>query len=382
MRKYQDELNRFQLNEQQLQELKAGVYQHHDRSCHRLVKPIAGLLIVCLLCVGAVLVFQEKESNRIADTPSFTPKDDKQQIAYEPTHYDFLGGMGGWDTIGILSSDTMDEKGNRYPQVNSLPIYRYEHYIDNTGREYGYPDAYYQKKMTTLKQQLALTGELQKNVAGEYYIEDTTMVAKIQHSAEITITMKQSVDPSILNNSREIFTCAKQYQSYYQKIAGITSPVYHISETTMGNYEVIVTQKSEQPAIHEEGKAMIIFQLAGDENGAHHPQIRINDLDNLTFVKDAPVITQEQAKEILLQGGYYYSYQNTEFTKDDIIGYDMVYPDLGSALTFLPYRIPVYRFYIQKEKGIYLFDVIAITQEALASLEDPLIPWYMDLEKK
>ena len=148
----------------------------------------------------------------------------------------------------------------------------------------------------------------------------------------------------------------------------MTSPVYHVIEYGSG-LEVLITQKSEHAPVYEEGNQEIHFTIKEVVDHAY-PCIVLPYQENLKVVKTLPLIDKEEAENILLQGGYYFFSDNPQFEQKDIIGYDVLYPTLTKVRTFLPYRLPVYRFYILKENGIYYFDVLAIAQEDYESLMD------------
>lgn len=390
MQKYKEELDRFQLNEQQLQSLKTALSKQEEKQMRRPRSKVMAICATFILCLCVLSVLRLQLSSELAwldlsQMQGTFVNGIQKLMGYKPIYYDYLVGFGYHEQNGILKSDTKGEVGNTYPKMDSLPVYRYREYKDNLGHTYPYRDETYRAKLEEVKQILSLEGEIQKSITGQYFLENKQVYVKVEEDASVILQFKESIPASILHNSDRILDYAKQYRDLYTKLADITSAMYHVTENAGGNYEIIITQKSEKAPIYEEGKASISFSIVGssssfhqDEETTYVAQIRFYDVDQLIYLKDMPLISVEEAKAILLKGGYYYAFQNTEFNENEIVGYDMVYPHDESMITFLPYRLPVYRFYIQKENGIYRFDVIAIQQEALATLTDRKTPWYFE----
>lgn len=271
-----------------------------------------------------------------------------------PEAYDYLGGFGM--TQGVIHSKTMAEAGNRYPQVTKLPVYEYQNADLLSAKTAVLSKEEQLQRITELKDLLGMKETIQQDEIAPS-VENQTMKLSIEEDGLMHLSMKQTLTID-QQNADEVLASAKQYIELYQLIAQIDDPIYHMSESVAGTYEVVITQASTKLPIYYEGTAQIIFSIQES-----HPHIRIPDQSQLKELGEYPVISIDEARKQLLRGNYYYAFSNTEFDDTDIIGYDLTYPNLNNIRTFLPYRLPVYRFYIQKEEGIYKFDVVAIDQD-------------------
>lgn len=365
MKNYKDDLNHFKLDEHQIAQLKYQV-KTKKTSKHRskILLPM-GISILAVLLI-LYLIPKPNVLHHAISYVSTLPIDTETKI-YQPQNYDWL--MGGGFSVKIDTSKR-DQYRNTYEKVKELPIYQYQKVDIQSGEVNGFQDQTYQERITFAKQLLHMDGEIQPSSDDnmKYYIEDHEKVVSVKADAAIDIQYKQEVDQTVIYDSEQMLQLAKQYQDIYKQTRNVTSPVYHVIEYG-SSLEVLITQKSEHAPVYEEGNQAIHFTIKEVVNHAY-PCIVLPYQENLKVIKTLPLIDKEEAENILLQGGYYYFTDNPQFKREDIIGYDVLYPTLTKIRTFLPYRLPVYRFYILKENGIYYFDVLAIAQEDYESLMD------------
>lgn len=366
MKKYKDDLNHFKLDENQIAQLKYQVKTNQRNTKHRkkLYLPIGIIIITAILII--LLIPKSHESHGvISNLPNIPPIENE---VYTPQSYDWLG---GGISNSIFDKSRKDVYNNTYEDVKALPVYRYEKVDVQAAEINGFEDDILLDRIQSAKKQLQMEGAIQSSDTYDrkYYVEDDEKNVSVYQDASLHIQYKQEMSEDSIHDSEKILELAKQYTSIYAKTRNITSPIYHVIETGPNTLEVLITQKSEKAPIYAEGKDAIYFTIKQDVEAAY-PCIVLPYKDNLQEVEMMALISKEEAEKKLLQGDYYYFFNRTDFTKEDIIGYDVLYPTLEKIRTFLPYRLPVYRFYILKAEGIYFCDVIAITQAAYDSLPD------------
>ncbi|RGB64301.1 MULTISPECIES: hypothetical protein [Erysipelotrichaceae] len=366
MKKYKDDLNHFKLDEQQIAQLKYQVKTNQTVKKRRkkIYLPV-GIVIITAILIIFLIPKPHVSYGAITYLPNI-PQIEKK--TYTPQSYDWLGG-GIFDSL--FDKNRKDVYDNTYEDIKALPVYRYQN-VDLQAAEIGdFEDNVLKERMQLVKEQLQMEGQIQSSNDYDvrYHLEDDEKNVSVYRDASIHIQYKQEIERSTISNSEKMLQLAKQYQSVYAQTRKITSPIYHVIETGPDALEVLITQKSENAPIYAEGKDAIHFTII-DTLEAAYPCIVLPYQKNIEEVDTMPLISKEEAEEKLLQGDYYYFFHHTEFTKEDIIGYDLLYPTLKRIRTFLPYRLPVYRFYILKAEGIYFCDVVAITSDAYERLTD------------
>lgn len=366
MKKYKDDLNHFQLNENQIAQLKYQVKTNQKYTKHRkkVYLPI-GIVIISIILIIVFIPKPYVSFDAIAHLPNLPQMEKK---TYTPQGYDWLG--GGMST-SIIDKSQKEIYQNTYADVKTLPVYRYQNIDVQAAEINGFEDRILKEQIQQVMKQLQMEKQLQTsdNYNEVYIAEDDEKQVVVYQDASVHIQYKQTVDKDGIHDNNEMLELAKQYQAVYAKTRNITSPIYHVMETGPNALEVLITQKSENVPVYAEGKDAIHFTIK-EQGEVAYPCIVLPYQKNLIEVDKMPLISKDEAEEKLLQGEYYYFFNRTEFTKEDIIGYDVLYPTLDKIRTFLPYRLPVYRFYILKAEGIYFCDVVAITQAAYDSLSD------------
>lgn len=352
MKRYKEELERFHLQDEQRQILKAAMIketkQHKQRH-----KAVFAMTCICIL-IGAFSIVLSQYAHlphAVLSSVRGLKEQSDQWHQHTPQEYEFLGGFGM--TLGVIQSETMEEAGNSYPKVETLPVYEYKQSDPLSAKTATLSQEECHARISDMKRRLSMKEDIE-TTGIEFQVSNEVMTLSIRDDGVMELFMKQEIK-SNQHNSNDILTWAKQYTKLYQQIALITDPVYHISESFTGSYEVIITQAKDWLPIYEEGKNALIFSIREG-----HAIITIPDKSQLKDLGEYQVIDVQEAKKELLNGNYYYAIANTDFHEDDIIGYDMTYPNLPGVRTFLPYRLPVYRFYIKKSEGIYKFDVVAV----------------------
>lgn len=345
-----------QLTKEQKEYLKRTMANEHQigRTRHHGVLVFA---CICILIAGSLPFLLSKDAklhNAVVSYVSGLQQQPELWHKVTPKAYDYLGGFGM--TQGVIHSKTMTEAGNRYPEVEKLPVYEYQNADLLSAKTAVLSEEEQLQRIMEMKDLLGMKEAVKQDEIAPS-VENQTMKLSIEEDGLMHLSMKQTLTID-QQNEDEVLASAKQYVELYQLIAQIDDPIYHMSESAAGTYEVVITQASTKLPIYYEGTAQIIFSIQES-----HPHIYITDQSQLNELGEYPVINVEEARKQLLRGNYYYAFSNTEFEDTDIIGYDLTYPNLNNIRTFLPYRLPVYRFYIQKEEGIYKFDVVAINQD-------------------
>lgn len=382
LKKYKDELDRFALSEEAKQKLKLAVRQQEEPKRRRPYLRYASALVAAALVI--VLVWPEKQANGIASILNGVMLDGTQYTKkYEPRPLSLAGMGGGFGKTGYAGSlyGGLTELTNLQEadaNISSLPVYERYSYSDFTSRN---AISIQEKEvlMDEFRRKLDAAAPIQiiEAVRGldYYYDHQEYKQISILDDGTAYIYLNTSVIETQIKDADYVLSLAKQTANNLVKKLGYEKPVYRLRLTENMTYEVILTNSSAQLPLYQEAADAITIEFLDNyvEEHTWTPVIRVPNRTNITLIKDFSLMNKQEAEIILLHGGYYHLSQIKPFTKEDIIGCELIYKD-DSA--FAPYIIPCYRFYVMIDGDIRAMNVIAIQQDELRTLDK--VTWYMD----
>ncbi|MEG0981358.1 MAG: hypothetical protein RSE52_06345 [Erysipelotrichaceae bacterium] len=375
MKKYKDELDHIQLSEEDKKNL--FTYISNQKEPKQRSIPFFKYAIG-IACIFAFLFFVS--TNLISKDKDIKVKEVVYQQLYEPQWYQSFGGMGSsskcenTNEFIQLNKDNLHPINKTYTFKDHLPVYEYERYYDQHGVYEPYEDAFYINQLKPYAAALKIEEEPSKvNQSFEIKNEAYHLKSKVNGDIEIlgTTLKKGNFDdhPDLL---------LKEAKAFFSKIKATTKidkPNYRI-EMAANHYYVSIYETKD--SLYYEPNQAITFQLNYVSDQEYQPCMILPDVDHHQVkVKDFPIMPLDEAVKTLLQGGYTsINYPKEALTKKDIIRWEYLYTD-SSFINYLPYRIPIYRFYIEKKDELYYLDVVAIKKDALKQLNK--VTW---LQKK
>lgn len=373
MKSYKEELDRFTLSEQQKAQLKQSV-QAQEQRC---LKPSffsfqrVAMLIVLLFVISISygLLFN-KEQGSLASLSLSSGVDMELYSCLkgnQPKAYQSYGSGGMEDSSSIIEKDFGELLTSREEASKSLPVYekRYHKLL------FGESQAVFSQEelfmvLQTAKEKLGIKQELQKSVAFSVYeVESDQYKLSIDESGTITMRMKHVLDPSIVEQADVFMQTVKENYPIMENLLPFQNPKVELTTASTFaqlRFSAVITEKDTPYPYVEVG-----YDTEGKKGSL---VVKIPYEKNIKQRKMMPIITKEQAETLLLHGEYFYTKHVKDVDKEDILSCHIQYLDEESYPDFVPYRLPVYRFYVKDNEEIVALDVVAVSLEDLKELDN------------
>lgn len=378
MKHYKEELRRFSLSKEDKQTLLHGLMQEEKCTCsyHRYRYAVLPVLCVCVLVLLLVPKAQDEPAAAV-----YKPKFAYEQV-YEPDHYVPIAGAasGVADPVSNmqefldLNQEHLHSVYDTYDAKQALPVYRYERIYDMKKGFPRYADAYYRQRIFEVASMLGVDGGLQEGTWRDVYvIENDTIRITIRDSGDIALLGKDMQFDTLEVSSNEILTSAKDYYEKFKAVLPIQVPSFRI-EASQANYKVQILEYENADYVYFDENTYAQFSIVMDYIGAeseliYRPELVIYQRSHEMQLGEYTIISPREAQQSLLQGRYIaYALPAISITARDVVGWELCYSD-DAYENFLPYRIPLYSFYVIKNGNLYRMDVPALQVEEMKKLD-------------
>ncbi len=341
MNDYQKELNQIHMRKKLKEEIQLSV-KEQKKSKFYVRCPKAILSISVGICILFSIVYTMNESKNYRTVPN---------EQYTPQQYSITN-ENNYTTQERIKEEYLYNEGIN--NVEELPVY-IKNYSDVTAVSS-------EQIKTQQKKAEKIRKELNTQIHEEYKLENYTIDTNGDILFEIEMNPLENINESIDNIAQDL----------------LNLPIFN---------NLNIEKKCETL----EGQTCKLFFMEKDLNDEqtlserlNAPYITYRDLryyfilpyqDKLKLIKEYPIMTAEEAKKVLYQGGYYTADFIDSLKDSEIEHVEIVYggADDNNKL-YEPYVLPIYKYYLRQEDKVVCAEVPALYPEDLKGLEKNT--WY------
>ncbi|MEG2801829.1 MAG: hypothetical protein RR890_07900 [Longicatena sp.] len=374
MKKYKEELDRFSLTKEHKQALKNAMMEPSftpKRKQHVLIFAS----VICLVLLSVVLLQKQMPHqaepiaiNKIEDEVSY-------EQCYKPQWYRSYGGLGiskKMDSSSPFLEIKKNETRTIQTDIKELSVYEYERTKNERGEFKRYDDEEYRITLSAIANKLGIHNALTSDVRDRVYkIESDKLTLRVKENDSVSIIGNERYASDISSDAKQMVELAKTFFPQVQSATDIKNPTYQLL-TRNNTYEVMINEKAK-----EQKSVVFSIEETYDTKTSEPifcPSINIPNVKHQREIGKLSILDVKEATKTLLEGGY--TSNNIpvfSLTSKNIVGVELIYSD-DTFINYLPYRLPIYRFYVNVKDTIYSADVIATSREELEKLEK--VSWY------
>ena len=402
MKKYRDELNQIHMSEELKQNIRNAVQdemqprQYHRRN-HRYVWGCVTVCAMLLLCIGLYMLFdkpadvgedmgqiaknsgntihEESVTDSLKETEGKTGSAQDRILpdaSYQPQIQSFMGGMGASEQVSIQKKKIRDMPyENAHLNITgALPVYK--SLYGNVVNTESVSEAVRKKREEEAKH---LLESVKKTPSRLLRITDAVADGNGDLRFIIETDLKEGTRTQQQNIAKELLHVYPQLFSFKRADMQTSCDIH------MGN-GLMVCQTDIFEADDHAKKGLLHQVIEGAVlcdagNGVYYLSIPYSKKYKL--LQEYTILSSEEAKEVMYQGGYYSILQSTEYSLKhlDILHVELTYGgrDYGYA-SYQPYVLPIYRFYAWEtvKKKPVILEVPALYPQDLKEFKEN--KWY------
>ena len=403
MKKYREELNQIHMSEELKQRIRRAAIQQEQPIHRKHWKPrfaygctaLSAVIAVCFGLYYRYSVQPPKEAAQIASSieknevkaeaeigsvqeqakESKTGSAQKQEVpveSYYPQTHLYMGGTGAADSISPQKKkvEAMPYENDHLNVKGTLPVFI---------KQYGngpFLDSLPEKDLKEQeKKAVKLFQTVKKKTSKRIQITDVLadgngelrLILKTDKK-EGTRTQQHEIAEELLRTYPELFTFQDadiQTQCNTSMGSGIMVCETDIFKAEDDDKQGLLNQVTAGATLTDAGDGVYYLSFPYDKN--------------LKQLQDFTIMSSEEAKQVLNQGGYYSTLPPSEISVEqlEILHVELIYEGREDVYaSYLPYIIPVYRFYTWDTKSLrpVLLEVPALYPQDLRELKENT--WY------
>lgn len=317
---------------------------------------------VCMLILGAYTIINDQNQRATKELESSSTEHDMakksdqsssdRSIQYQPIAYDVTKNQACDQTTEQNDICAKTGSAETYAGTSSFVADRYLVDVNSIYSVYNIQADNIQNRMHTLANQLGATYEENTNI-----FETEQYVITCDSNGNLQVKDKQLYAYETISNPETLKAMASKYYGIFR----ITQPVLTYTENGYSIQDEELT-KQEQMLFSVE-----LTTQKNVETNRYQVDVYGKLQDMTTIVSQVPIIDEQTAMTQLEMGRYYYSGTYIDqITSDDIQNVELIY---GNSYSYL---MPMYRFYINRNDQVSICNVLAISQEDLARIDETM----------